>query len=82
MLLPHKRFRFHTFAITIHTSIVPYASIDLTAYESFKSAYVKSTGREPTPSVHMVCGATSALISASIVYPLGKNDVDTNCISY
>ena len=40
--------------------IVPYVSIDLTAYETFKNTYIRNTGnREPSPSVHLLCGATS-----------------------
>lgn len=52
--------------------IVPYAGIDLTAYETFKIAYIKATGEQhPSPWLHMVCGGASGALSASIVYPIG-----------
>lgn len=52
--------------------IVPYASIDLTAYETLKLTYIKfRPDNEPSPVVHLVCGAFSGALSSSIIYPLG-----------
>ena len=53
-------------------SIVPYASIDLTAYETLKTWYVNYSGsKQPSPVIHLLCGAAAGALSASIVYPLG-----------
>jgi solute carrier family 25 (mitochondrial phosphate transporter), member 23/24/25/41 len=53
-------------------SIIPYASIDLTAYETLKSTYANVTGnKKPSTVVHLVCGALAGTLSATVVYPLG-----------
>lgn len=52
--------------------IIPYASIDLTAYETFKSWYMNySHEKRPSPLVHLACGALAGGLSATCVYPLG-----------
>ncbi|KAI3652611.1 hypothetical protein MP228_002036 [Amoeboaphelidium protococcarum] len=52
--------------------IVPYASIDLTAYETLKNQYIKHTGqKQPSPTVHLICGACAGALSCAVVYPLG-----------
>lgn len=52
--------------------IIPYASIDLTAYETLKQTYYQISGdRKPSTAVHLVCGATAGALSATVVYPLG-----------
>lgn len=52
--------------------IIPYAGIDLAAYETFKDLskkYILQDG-EPGPLVQLVCGMTSGALGASCVYPL------------
>ncbi|KAL3731070.1 hypothetical protein ACJRO7_028007 [Eucalyptus globulus] len=52
--------------------IIPYAGIDLAAYETLKDLskkYILQDG-EPGPLVQLVCGMTSGALGASCVYPL------------
>uniref|UniRef100_A0A1J3CQ52 Calcium-binding mitochondrial carrier protein SCaMC-1 n=1 Tax=Noccaea caerulescens TaxID=107243 RepID=A0A1J3CQ52_NOCCA len=54
--------------------IIPYAGIDLAAYESLKDlsrTYIlHDSGYEPGPLIQLGCGMTSGALGASCVYPL------------
>jgi solute carrier family 25 phosphate transporter 23/24/25/41 len=51
--------------------IVPYAGIDLSIYDKLKKIYIKHSNNNPSALTHMMCGAVSGGVAASIVYPLG-----------
>ncbi|KAF8051877.1 hypothetical protein N665_1658s0013 [Sinapis alba] len=50
--------------------IVPYAGIDLSAYETLKDLSRTYIHEEPGPLVQLGCGMTSGALGASCVYPL------------
>ena len=50
--------------------IIPYASIDLTVYNSLRDAYTNKIYKEPTPSALLACGAISSICGQTISYPL------------
>ncbi|KAL4652915.1 hypothetical protein ACB092_01G265900 [Castanea dentata] len=53
--------------------IVPYAGIDLAAYETLKDLskkYILQDGVEPGPVVQLGCGTISGALGATCVYPL------------
>uniref|UniRef100_A0A7N1A4A6 EF-hand domain-containing protein n=1 Tax=Kalanchoe fedtschenkoi TaxID=63787 RepID=A0A7N1A4A6_KALFE len=53
--------------------IVPYAGIDLAAYESLKEMskkYILADKKEPGPLVQLSCGTVSGALGATCVYPL------------
>ncbi|PON50498.1 Mitochondrial carrier protein [Trema orientale] len=52
--------------------IIPYAGIDLAAYETFKDMSNKyiSDGGEPGPLIQLGCGMASGALGATCVYPL------------
>ncbi|KZV57935.1 calcium-binding mitochondrial carrier protein SCaMC-3-like [Dorcoceras hygrometricum] len=53
--------------------IIPYAGIDLAAYETLKDMsrkYILQDGAEPGPLVQLSCGTVSGALGATCVYPL------------
>ncbi|XP_054800008.1 calcium-dependent mitochondrial ATP-magnesium/phosphate carrier protein 2-like isoform X2 [Prosopis cineraria] len=53
--------------------IIPYAGIDIAAYEALKDMskkYILHDGGEPGPLVQLCCGTVSGALGATCVYPL------------
>eukprot|EP00850_Spirogloea_muscicola_P022556 SM000301S11759 [mRNA] locus=s301:14049:17171:+ [translate_table: standard] len=52
--------------------MIPYAGLDLAAYESLKdfSRHFLAAGDEPGPVIQLACGTLSGAFGATVVYPL------------